>query len=176
MKDRASAALANLQRKAYAMSMLRSRIESRINFNLSSGGNADSTQEMNRLLDLVKNGEQILQEMSIKVESTRFLEEFVQIISGAAESVSEIREDVEELVPMAEAALSEMREIILHVSTIISPSSKEEIDPSILAQVSTELSIASNPHQVEHATDESEARSPSHLQERNEEELEEVAI
>lgn len=111
---------------------------------LGTGGNAESAQELGRLLELVKNGELILKEMSDKVESARFLEEFVQIINGAAESVSEIREDVEELVPIAEAALTEMHDAITHVSTVLSEP-REELDPTIFAQISAELAAVSLP-------------------------------
>lgn len=127
------------------MSILRSRIESRVGVVLGTGGNAESAQELNRLLELVKNGELILKEMSDKVESARFLEEFVQIINGAAESVSEIREDVEELVPIAEAALTEMHDAITHVSTVLSEPREEEVDPTIFAQISAELAAISLP-------------------------------
>jgi hypothetical protein len=126
------------------MSILRSRIESRVGVVLGTGGNAESAQELGRLLELVKNGELILKEMSDKVESARFLEEFVQIINGASESVNEIREDVEELVPIAEAALTEMHDAITHVSTVLSEP-REEGDPTIFAQISAELAAISIP-------------------------------
>ncbi len=144
MKERASAALANLQRNAYALGILRSRVESRINLVLSNGGRADS-DELTKVLELVKNGELILKEMSEKIESARFLEEFIHIINGAADSVSEIREDVQELVPMAEAALAEMHDAISQVSIFMAPASKDEIDPSIFAQIEEFGKLASLP-------------------------------
>lgn len=177
MKERANAALGNLQRKAYAMAMLRSRIESRINTVLSSGGNADSVTELNRLLDLVKNGELILKDVSDKVESARFLEDFVQIINGAAESVNDIKEDVEELVPMAEAALAEMHDAISHVSKIMSQESRQDIDQSIMAQASAEIALAKVPVQeeIEHEKPAAEQNVVSKTEQKHEE-LEEIAI
>ena len=177
MKDRASAALANLQRKAYAMSILRSRIQSRIDTIMQNGGNADSASELNRLLDLVKNGELILKEVSDKVESARFLEEFIHIINGATESVSEIKGDVEELVPMAEAALAEMQDAISHVSSRVVPESREEIDPLIMAQISAEMAVPSNLKLTE-AKEEKKVADSRHLvtPEEPQEKLEEVAI
>ncbi|HLG37346.1 MAG TPA: hypothetical protein VI338_04370 [Nitrososphaera sp.] len=177
MKDRASAALANLQRKAYAMSILRSRIESRIDIILRNGAEANSTQELSRLLELVKNGEMILKEVSDKVESARYLEEFVYILNGATESVNEIKGDVEELVPMAEAALGEMQDAISHVSKVLLPETREQIDPSILAQISAEMAVASKRRVAElaaeqKAIDPGQVASPEETQEK----LEEVAI
>ncbi len=115
LRERATVALANLQRNSYAMTMLRSRIESRMNFILK-GGSSEEYQELARVLELVKNGELILNELSGKVEAARFLEEFVAIIDGAAESVSEIKVDVEHLVPLAESAIAEMSDALSKIS------------------------------------------------------------
>jgi hypothetical protein len=119
VSERATVALANLQRNAYAMGMLRGRLESRINFILNEGrgGKGGEYQEMARVLELVKNSELILNELSGKVESARFLEEFITIIDSAASSVSGIKGDVENLVPIAENALSEMHDAIARMST-----------------------------------------------------------
>ena len=117
IRERATVALANLQRNAYAMSMLRNRLESRINFILTeNAGKAGEYQEMTRVLELVKNSELILNELSGKIESARFLEEFISIIDSAASSVSGIKTDVENLVPVAETALQEMHDAISRIS------------------------------------------------------------
>src|SRR5688500_9840515 len=137
MKERANAALASLQRNAYAMGMLRSRLESRINYALNQKG-ADC-QELGRVLELVKNGEMILHEMSEKIESARFLEEFAVIMDSAASSVSDIKDDLERMVPAAEAALEEMHEAISKVSTGIPAELRQEIEPGILAEVAAAI-------------------------------------
>lgn len=116
LRERATVALANLQRNSYAMGTLRSRIESRMNFILKGSGDTDEYQELARVLELVKNGELILNELSGKVEAARFLEEFIAIIDGAADSVSEIKGDVEQLVPLAETAIAEMSDALSKIS------------------------------------------------------------
>lgn len=136
MKERANAALASLQRNAYAMGILRSRLESRINFALNQKGGAEGCQELTRVLELVKNGEMILHEMSVKVESARFLEEFAVIMDSAASSVSEIKDDLERMVPAAEAALEEMHDAISKVSTGLPA---ELMEPGILAEVTAAI-------------------------------------
>lgn len=178
MKDRANAALGNLQRKAFAMSMLRSKIESRINLLVSSGVRTDDVQELDRLLQLVRNGELIIKDLSNKVESARFLEEFVQIINGAAESVSEIKDDVEELVPMAEAALAEMHDAISHVSKVMVHGSGDEIDPSIMLQISAELKAVEEPgiNVPPAAENVSKLQSIDSKKQQAQDELEEIAI
>lgn len=116
LRERASLALASLERNAYAMGILRGRIESRADFILKSRGSGDEYQELARVLELVKNGELVLGELSGKIEAARFLEEFVTIISSAAESVSAVKGDVEHLVPLAENALDEMHDAISRIS------------------------------------------------------------
>jgi hypothetical protein len=143
IKERANAALASLQRNAYAMGMLRSRLESRINFTLNEKGNTDSRQELARVLELVKNGELILHEMFEKIESARFLEEFVMIMDCAASSVSEIKSDLEQMVPAAEAALEEMHDVISKVSSGLPAELRQEIEPAILAEVTAAIAAGS---------------------------------
>ena len=143
IKERAAAALAGLQRNAYAMSMLRSRLESRVNFilNQQNGFKSGSYHELAKVLELVKNGEMILNDMSEKIEAARFLEEFIIIIDGAAASISEIKTDIQQLVPMAEMALQEMHDAIARVSVGMSQELRQEIEPAILAEVSAAIAI-----------------------------------
>jgi hypothetical protein len=140
------------------MGMLRSRLESRINFALSQKGGADS-QELTRVLELVKNGELILHEMSEKIESARFLEEFVAIMDSAASSVSEIKGDLEQMVPAAEAALEEMHDTISKASTGLPADIRHEIDPSILAEVTAAIA-AGKAGPVEEAAPAKEEEEP----------------
>lgn len=111
LRERAQLALASIQRNAYAMSMLRSRLESRV-----GASTGDSRQELARVLELVKNGESILTEMSGKMEAAKYLEEFIMIIDSAAGSVGGIRDDIEKMVPIAESALAEIHEAVSKIS------------------------------------------------------------
>src|SRR6185503_15705434 len=110
------------------MGILRSRLESRINFVLKGGSSKpDGYEELNRVLELVKNGELILHEMSQKIESASFLEEFVMIMDSAASSVSEIKDDIEQMMPAAEAALEEMHDAISKISAGLTEGLRKEI-------------------------------------------------
>jgi hypothetical protein len=168
IKERANAALASLQRNAYAMGTLRSRLESRINFVLNqNGGKTEGYQELTRVLELVKNGELILHGMSEKIESAKFLEEFVVIMDSAASSVNEIKDDLEQMVPAAEAALEEMHDAISMVSTGLPAELRQEIDPVILAEVTAAIATGKAAAPVV------EAQEPAQ-REREEEEQERV--
>lgn len=159
LKERANAALASLQRNAYAMGMLRSRLESRVNFITNQRSSAESCQELARVLELVKNGEIILRDMSEKIESARFLEEFVVIMDSAASSVSEIKGDLELMVPAAEAALEEMRDAISKVSTGIPT---ELMEPALLAEVAAAIAAGKEiaPVEVKDAPQAQEEEEP----------------
>jgi hypothetical protein len=163
IRERATVALANLQRNAYAMSMLRNRLESRINFILSEGKGGEY-QEMSRVLELVKNSELILNELSGKIESARFLEEFITIIDSAASSVSEIKVDVENLVPVAETALQEMHDAISRISGGLYSAEPEpahiEVQKKILEEATAAAATEMQPAVVEVAT-----RKPAAAQE-----------
>jgi hypothetical protein len=121
------------------MSMLRSRLESRVNFILSKDGKTESYQELSRVLELARNSELILHEMTEKIESARYLEEFVAIMDSAALSVSEVKGDLERMVPEAEAALEEMHDTFSKVSTGHSMEVRKEIDQAILAEVTATI-------------------------------------
>jgi hypothetical protein len=139
LRERATVALANLQRNSYAMGMLRARIESRMDF-IMKGGSNDEYQELARVLELVKNGELILNELSGKVEAARFLEEFIMIIDGTADSVSAIKGDVEHLVPLAENAIAEMSDALSKISGgLYEPEPVHaEIQQNIIAEAAAE--------------------------------------
>jgi hypothetical protein len=135
ISERANAALATLRQNCHAMSMLRFRLESRTNFILNDKGNTESHQELSRVLELVKNGELILNVISERIESARYLDEFIMIIDNAALSISDIRNDLEQIVPAAETALLEMHDAIAELSTGLLPDLKQETKPTVPAEV-----------------------------------------
>jgi hypothetical protein len=157
------------------MGVLRSKIESRIENVARNSGDVNSAKELSHLLALVKNAELILKEVSQKAESARFLEEFIMIVNGAEESVSEVKSDIEALLPAAEDALANMNNAVSQISTIFSSAAKEEIDPSILAQITAEIAIKSEQDQIA-AKSENQAKvrlqaEPQEAQEKLEEQV-----
>ena len=84
--------------------------------------------------------------ISERIESARYLDEFIMIIDNAALSISDIRNDLEQIVPAAEAALSEMHDAIAEVSTELLLDLKQEIKPAVLAEVSATAVAASKPN------------------------------
>lgn len=138
IREKAAAALATLQRNASAMAALRSRIESRLGSLLNAGGSAGEGPELARVLALVKSGELALGELAGRVDSTRFLEEFIGIMGSAAVSVGEIKGDMEQMVPEAESVLQEMQETISAVSGgLYSEPAHQEAQQRIMDEAAT---------------------------------------
>jgi hypothetical protein len=105
IKERTNSPIVTVQYNVYAMNILRSRLESRINFIVSSKGKTEHYQELAWVLELVEEGELILNVMSDRLESVQYLDEFITIISNAALSIGDVRDDVEQTVEAAEASL-----------------------------------------------------------------------
>jgi hypothetical protein len=158
--ERAGTALASLQRSTSAIGILRERIESRI-------GSGSEDPGLARVLELVKNAELLLKEMSYKAESVRYLGEFITIMNSAKESVGGIEGDIVELVPRAEEALSEMSDVIS--SVLLSMSA--EVDPLILAKAAAQVAALGTGK----ADEKSQLKEPE-AQKESEEELEKIAI
>src|SRR5687767_1722834 len=107
------------------MNILRSRLESRINFIINSKGKTEHYQELALVLEIVEKGEHILNVISERVDSVQYLDEFITIISNAALSISEVRDDIEQTVEAAEASLSGLHDAIFRLSTRILPDLSE---------------------------------------------------
>ncbi|MDQ3969416.1 MAG: hypothetical protein M3275_13615 [Thermoproteota archaeon] len=139
IKERENSALATVQHNAYAMNILRSRLESRINFIISKKGKTDHYQELAWMLELVEKGELILNVISDRIDSVQYFDEFITIISNVSSSMSEVRDDVEQTVEAAEASLSGLHDAISKVSTQLLPDLRQEIEPALIFEVSTVL-------------------------------------
>jgi hypothetical protein len=121
------------------------------------------------VLELVKNGELILNVISERIESVCYLDEFIMIIDNAALSISDIKNDIEQMMPVAEAALSEIHDAIAKGSTGLLPDLRQQIEPAVLAEVSAAVAAGkSNTANVELK----EATVTSAAQEEEEEEQE----
>jgi hypothetical protein len=139
IKERTNSPIVTVQYNVYAMNILRSRLESRINFIVSSRGKTEHYQELAWVLELVEEGELILNVMSDRLESVQYLDEFITIISNAALSIGDVRDDVEQTVEAAEASLLGLHEAISKVSREILPDLRQEIELALPVEVSTLL-------------------------------------
>ena len=139
VKERANSALAMLQQNARAMNILRSSLESRMNLIISNKESTEDYEELARARDLVKKGELVLNAISDRKESAQYLEEFITIINNAALSMGEVRNDIDDTIAVAGALLSQLHEATSKAPTGALPDSRDEIEPSLFAELSTIL-------------------------------------
>lgn len=137
IKERENSPLSTVQHNACAMNILRSRLESRINFIVTNKGKTEHYQELAWMLELVEKGEFILNVISDRIESVQYLHEFITIMGNVSSSISEVRDDVEQTVEAAEASLSGLHDAISKVSTRILPDLRQEIKPVLVSEVSS---------------------------------------
>jgi hypothetical protein len=137
IKERENSPLSTVKYNACAMNILRSRLESRINFIVSNKGKTEHYQELAWMLELVEKGEFILNVISDRIESVQYLDEFMTIMNNVSSSISEVRDDVEQTVEAAEASLSGLHDAISKVSTRLLPDLRQEIEPVLVSELST---------------------------------------
>jgi hypothetical protein len=137
IKERENSPLSTVKHNACALNILRSRLESRINFIVSNKGKTEHYQELAWMLELVEKGEFILNVISDRIDSVQYLDEFITIRSNVSSSISEVRDDVEQTVEAAEASLSGLHDAISKVSTRLLPDLRQEIEPVLVSELST---------------------------------------
>jgi hypothetical protein len=137
IRERENSPLSTVKHNACALNILRSRLESRINFIVSNKGKTEHYQELAWMLEFVEKGEFILNVISDRIDSVQYLDEFITIRSNLSSSISEVRHDVEQKVEAAEASLSGLHDAISKVSTRILPDLRQEIKPVLVFEVSS---------------------------------------
>jgi hypothetical protein len=84
-----------------------------------------------------EKGELILNAISDRKESAQYLEEFITIINNAVLSMGEVRNDIDDTIVVAGALLSQLHEATSKAPTGALPDSRDEIEPSLFAELST---------------------------------------
>jgi hypothetical protein len=123
------------------MSILRSSLESGKNFIISNKGNTEDYEELAWVLDLVKKGEMVLNTISDRKELGQYLGELLTMINNAALSMCEVSNGIDDTIVVAGALLSQLLEAISKVSTGALQYSRDEMEPSLLAELSIILAL-----------------------------------
>ena len=112
-----------------------------MNFITSNKRNTEDYEELAWVLDLVKKGEMVLNTISDRKESGQYLGELITMINNAALSMGEVRNGIDDTIVVAKALLSQLLEAISKVSTGALPYSRDEMEPSLLAELSIILAL-----------------------------------
>ena len=103
---------------------------------INNKGSTKDYEELAWVLDLVKKGELVLNAISDRKESAQYLEEFITIINNTVLSMGEVRNDIDDTIVLAGALLSQLHDAISKLSTGALPDSRDEIEPSLFADLS----------------------------------------
>lgn len=125
LKERTFQAISNLETEIKAMHSLRTRLQSNVNISMlaamKSGDKESAIHHMEEyddlvnLLNIVKSAETLLQNLSVKIDSVRYLQELVTILDSAVHSVNVIKSDISRLVPAVDCTLDRIQNSIVEI-------------------------------------------------------------
>jgi hypothetical protein len=125
LKERTVQAMYNLETEIKAMHSLRNRLQKNVNDSLLEAVKSDEPtthyldeyDDLVKLLNIVKSAEMLLQNLSVKIDSTQYLQEFVNILDSAMRSVYTIKSDISRIVPVVDSTLDRINNSIMEMKT-----------------------------------------------------------
>jgi hypothetical protein len=157
LKERTVQAINDLETEIKAMHSLRNRLQTNVNESLLQAMKSDNKDMATRyieeyndlvhLLDIVKSAEILLQNLSVKIDSARYLQELVTILESAMSSVRVIKSDISRMVPAVDSTLDRISNSILEIKDALKINTSNETKECELPlmQVGTELPAATQP-------------------------------
>lgn len=125
LKERTYQAMSDLETELKSMHSLHNRLQSTVNDALASAMKSDNKELANHyieeyddlvdLLNIVKSAEMLLQNLSVKIDSARYLQEFVVILDSAMISLRVIKSDISRIVPVIDTTLDTISNSITEI-------------------------------------------------------------
>jgi len=156
LKERTYQAMSDLETEIKAMHSLRNRLQSIVNDTLTSAMKSDNKElathyieeydDLVNLLNIVKSAEMLLQNLSVKIDSARYLQEFVVILDSAMISLRVIKSDISRIVPAIDTTLDTISNSITEIKTDLKIKElvKQENDcelPAVIPEIGIELPV-----------------------------------
>ncbi len=153
LKERTFQAMSNLETELKAMHSLRNRLQTNVNDSLMQAMKSDNKElatqyideydDLVNLLNIVNSAEMLLQNLSVKIDSARYLQEFVNILENAMRSVRVIKSDISRIVPVVDSTLDRINHSIIEIKSELKINQLEERRgyelPVTMPQVNIEL-------------------------------------
>jgi len=153
LKERTFQAMSNLETELKAMHSLRNRLQTNVNDSLMQAMKSDNKElatqyidecdDLVNLLNIVNSAEMLLQNLSVKIDSARYLQEFVNILENAMRSVRVIKSDISRIVPVVDSTLDRINHSIIEIKSELKINQLEERRgyelPATMPQVNIEL-------------------------------------
>lgn len=125
LKERTFQAISDLETELKAMYSLRSRLQSSVGDALTLAMRSSEKEVTDRqmedyddlvnLLNIVKSAEFLLQNLSVKIDSTRYLQELVTILDRAMVSLRVIKSDISTIVPAIDTKIDKISNSIIEI-------------------------------------------------------------
>ena len=157
LKERTYQAMSDLETEIKAMYSLRNRLQSTVNDALASAMKSDNKElathyieeydDLVNLLNIIKSAEILLQNLSVKIDSARYLQEFVVILDSAMISLRVIKSDISRIVPAIDTTLDTISNSIteiradLKIKELVKREKDYEL-PAIMPEIGIELPAA----------------------------------
>ena len=154
LKERTFQAISDLETEIKSMHSLRSRLQSNVNDVLLSAMKSDNKElathyieeydDLANLLNIVRSAELLLQNLSVKIDSTRYLQELVTILDSAMGSLRVIKADISRIVPAIDSRLNTISSSIIEIKTDLQikelfEQSKDYELPTLMPRIKIEL-------------------------------------
>jgi hypothetical protein len=157
LKERTYQAMSDLETEIKTMHSLRNRLQSTVNDALTSAMKSDNNElathyieeydDLMNLLKIVKSAEILLQNLSVKIDSARYLQELVAILDNATISLRVIKSDISRVVPAIDTTLDKISNSITEIKTDLKIKElvRHENDyelPAVVPEIGIELPTA----------------------------------
>ncbi|MEM2760464.1 MAG: hypothetical protein QXU32_08065 [Nitrososphaerales archaeon] len=129
LKERTFQAISDLETEIKAIHSLRSRLKSSVNDSLFAAMKVENKEkslcyideynDLTNLLAIVRSAEMLLQNLSVKIDSVRYLQELVTILDSATRSVHMIKFDISRLLPAVNSALDMINGTIVEMKDVL---------------------------------------------------------
>ncbi len=141
LKERTIQAISDLEAELKAMYSLRSRLQSSVGDALAlamrapdeeaAASRGEDYDELVNLLNIVRSTEILLQNLSVKIDSARYLQELVTILDRAMVSLRVIKSDISRITPAIDAKIDSIGSSIMEI--------KEDLKIETRSEHGTEL-------------------------------------
>jgi hypothetical protein len=156
LKERTLEAMGSLEIEIRAMHHLRNRLQTTLSNSLTLGNRDDrpfapnlvgDSENLINLVNIVKHAEVLLQNLSVKMDSVLYLQEFVTILDSAMRSARILKSDVSRIVPAIDHTLDKVSTSLVEMKTelMLYQPPRENYDlPLVVPKTDVELPLVVN--------------------------------
>ena len=149
LRKRTFQAMNNLEDEIMAMHSLQDKLHKHVNDSVLDATKLDNKEfdthyrgryeNLVNLLEIVKFSEKLLEILSVKIDTTRYLQEFVNILESAICAANAMKSNLVRSVTEVDSTLEKIRNSIMEIKTELNIIEPNYELPAMVTQVSIEL-------------------------------------